>query len=72
MTRSPTATLATSPRHETVCLSEEESGRGDVHTKTVESVWSLLKRGVIGTYHQISMSIWTPIWMSLSIGLKSG
>jgi len=42
-------------RHETVNHSEEEWVRGDVHTNTVESVWSLLKRGVIGTYHQLSM-----------------
>jgi transposase-like protein len=27
---------------------------GDVHTNTVESAFSLLKRGVIGTWHQIS------------------
>lgn len=42
-------------RHETVNHSAEEWVRGDVHTNTVESIWSLLKRGVIGTYHQISM-----------------
>jgi transposase-like protein len=42
-------------RHETVNHSAEEWVRGDVHTNTVESVWSLLKRGVIGTYHQLSM-----------------
>jgi len=42
-------------RHETVNHSEEEWVRGDVHTNTVESVWSLLKRGVVGTYHQLSM-----------------
>lgn len=42
-------------RHETVNHSEKEWVRGEVHTNTVESVWSLLKRGVIGTYHQLSM-----------------
>ena len=42
-------------RHETVNHSEEEWVRGDVHTNTVESIWSLLKRGVVGTYHQLSM-----------------
>lgn len=36
-------------------IAEEKWVRGDVHTNTVESVWSLLKRGVVGTYHQISM-----------------
>ena len=28
---------------------------GDVHTNSVESVWSLLKCSVIGTYHKLSM-----------------
>jgi hypothetical protein len=28
---------------------------GDVHTNTVESVWSLLKRSVVGAYHKISI-----------------
>lgn len=42
-------------RHETVKHAEEEWVRGDVHTNTVESVWSLLKRSVVGTYHRISI-----------------
>jgi transposase-like protein len=29
--------------------------RGDVHTNTVESSFSLLKRAVVGTYHQLSI-----------------
>ncbi len=28
---------------------------GNVHTKTVESVWSLLKRSVIGSYYKLSV-----------------
>ena len=28
--------------------------QGDVHTNTVESAFSLLKRGVLGTWHRIS------------------
>src|SRR5438132_1979226 len=42
-------------RHETVKHLEEEWVRGDVHTNSVESVWSLLKRSVVGTYHRISI-----------------
>jgi transposase-like protein len=42
-------------RHETVRHRDEEWVRGDVHTNTVENVWSLLKRGVIGTYHKLSV-----------------
>ena len=28
--------------------------RGDVHTNTVEGVWSLFKRSVVGSYHKVS------------------
>lgn len=41
-------------RHEMVNHMEKEWVRGEVHTNTVESVWSLFKRSVIGSYHQIS------------------
>ena len=36
--------------HETVKHSEDEYVRGDVHTNTVEGVFSIFKRGMIGTY----------------------
>lgn len=42
-------------RHETVEHKSEEWVRGNVHTNTVESAWSLLKRSIVGTYHQISV-----------------
>ena len=42
-------------RHESVNHSQEEWVRGDVHTNGIESVWSLLKRSIIGAYHQVSM-----------------
>jgi len=41
-------------RHETVHHKAEEWVRADVHTNTVESVWSLLKRSVVGSYHHLS------------------
>lgn len=40
--------------HETVNHSEKEWSRGDVHTNSMENVWSLLKRSIIGAYHQVS------------------
>lgn len=40
--------------HEKVDHTRDEWVRGIVHTNTIESVWSLLKRSVIGTYHQLS------------------
>jgi IS1 family transposase len=42
-------------RHETVNHSQDEYVRGDVHTNTVEGVWSLLKRSIIGAFHHVSV-----------------
>jgi len=41
--------------HQTVKHKDGEWVRGNVHTNTVESAWSLLKRSVVGTYHHISV-----------------
>jgi hypothetical protein len=40
--------------HEHVDHKAHEYVRGEVHTNNLESFWSLLKRGVIGTYHNVS------------------
>src|ERR1700682_1599670 len=40
--------------HESVNHSAEEWVRGDVHTNSVEGVWSLFKRAIVGSYHQVS------------------
>jgi transposase-like protein len=40
--------------HSTVNHSKKEYVRGDVHTNTVEGYFSILKRGIIGTYHHVS------------------
>lgn len=40
--------------HESVMHSLREYARGDVHTNTIEGFFSLLKRGVYGTFHSIS------------------
>jgi hypothetical protein len=42
---------------------------GDEDTNTIVGFWSLLKRGLIGIYHQVSPSIYTAIAMSLEIGI---
>ncbi len=42
-------------RHETVKHLEAQWVNGDLHTNTVESVWSLLKRSAVGTYRKISI-----------------
>lgn len=41
-------------KHDWVDHQAREYVRGEVHTNTVEGVWSLFKRSVIGSYHQIS------------------
>ena len=41
-------------KHETVNHCQDEYVRGDVHTNTVEGVFSLFKRSIVGAFHQIS------------------
>jgi len=41
-------------RHEAVDHSIEEWVRGDVSTQSIESAWSLFKRSIVGSYHQLS------------------
>ena len=41
-------------RHETVRHSAEEWVVGDVHTNSIENVWSLFKRSIMGAFHKIS------------------
>src|SRR5216683_2081248 len=41
-------------RHKTINHSSGHYVNGDVHTNTVESAFSLLKRGIIGSWHKIS------------------
>src|SRR5438477_9204707 len=41
-------------QHETIRHRDRVYVRGDVHTNTVESAFSLLKRGIVGSWHKIS------------------
>jgi transposase-like protein len=41
-------------KHKTINHSAKEYVRGDAYTNTVESAFSLLKRGIVGTWHKIS------------------
>ena len=43
-----------SDRHKTIKHRTKVYVDGDIHTNTVESAFSLLKRGIIGTWHRIS------------------
>ena len=49
--------------HEKVNHSEYEYVRGNVHTQTIESFWSLLKRGIIGNYHKVSAK-YLPLYLN--------
>ena len=40
--------------HSTVNHSEKKYVVGAVHTNTIEGFWSILKRGVMGTFHKVS------------------
>jgi hypothetical protein len=40
--------------HHTIKHSKDEYVRGDVHTNSIESVWALLKRQIIGIHHWVS------------------
>jgi hypothetical protein len=41
-------------RHGSVNHSADEYVRGNVHTNTIESYFSILKRAIYGTYHHVS------------------
>jgi transposase-like protein len=49
--------------HETVNHSDGEYVRGRVYTANIDSFWSLLKRGVIGTYHHVSKK-YLPLYLA--------
>jgi len=49
--------------HETVNHAKGEYVRGNVHTANIDSFWSLLKRGVIGTYHNVSKA-YLPLYLA--------
>ncbi|MDE2872108.1 MAG: IS1595 family transposase [Gemmatimonadota bacterium] len=42
-------------RHESVNHSADEWVVGDVHTNSVEGVWSLFKRSIVGSFHKMSV-----------------
>jgi len=50
-------------RHETITHSEGEYVRGEVHTNNIESFWALLKRGIVGTYHNVSKK-YLPLYLA--------
>jgi transposase-like protein len=49
--------------HEVIAHNAGEYVRGEVHTNNIESFWSLLKRGVVGTYHNVSKK-YLPLYLA--------
>ncbi len=49
--------------HEVIKHSQGEYVRGIVHTNTIENFWSLLKRGIMGSYHHVSKE-YLPFYMN--------
>jgi len=46
--------LGTDFNHETVNHSVGEYVNGSVHTQTIDGFWSLIKRGIMGSFHKVS------------------
>jgi transposase-like protein len=49
--------------HKTVNHSKEQYVVGAIHTNTIEGFWSLLKRGIVGTYHKFSRD-YLPLYLN--------
>lgn len=49
--------------HEIVTHSSGEYVRGNIHTQNIESFWSLLKRGIVGTFHKVSRD-YLPLYLA--------
>jgi len=50
-------------KHETVNHSKGEYVRGIVHTANLDAFWSLLKRGIVGSYHHVSQK-YLPLYVN--------
>jgi hypothetical protein len=50
-------------KHEAVNHSRGEYVRGVVHTANLDAFWSLLKRGIVGTYHHVSKD-YLPLYLN--------
>jgi len=41
--------------HRTICHKDHHYVEGEIHTNTIESAFSLLKRGIMGSFHKVSI-----------------
>ena len=58
-------------KHETIRHKDKIYVRGDVHTNTVESAFSLFKRGLMGAFHKVSLKFERPTGCRLTSSLPS-
>src|ERR1700722_17813845 len=49
--------------HQTVNHSQNQYVVGAIHTNTIEGFWSLLKRGIVGSYHKVSKD-YLPLYLN--------
>ena len=49
--------------HGVVRHSQDEYVHGAIHTNTIEGFWSMVKRGVMGTFHKVSKK-YLPLYVS--------
>lgn len=49
--------------HRSVSHATGEYVRGSIHTANIDSFWSLLKRGIVGSYHQVSRQ-YLPLYLN--------
>ena len=49
---------------------QDEYVRGRVHTHSIESFWSLLKRGIIGNYHKVSREVFALVFQRVYISIQ--
>ncbi len=49
--------------HDTVIHRNAEYVRGKVHTQSIDSFWALLKRGIVGTFHNVSKD-YLPLYLN--------
>ncbi len=53
--------------HATVDHARGEYVVGVVHTQTIEGIWSLIKRGIVGTFHKVSRKYLSSMSLSFSL-----
>jgi hypothetical protein len=54
--------------HHAIRHQAEHYVMGAIHTNTIEGFWSILKRGIMGSYHKVSRK-YLPLYRGISVPL---